>query len=486
MNTLSVGETEPDNTATEPKRSMTARRPHASPSHRRTIDDLDADICRVARHLNAGSYRLLVLVREFDERLGWAKWSFPNCAEWFAWRCGLSLSAAREKVRTAHALRDLPQISAAFRDGRLSYSKVRALTRAAQISDEGLLLAYALQATAAQVEERCRQIRNVAPESAEAAGRAWQGRSLSVWRNVARGTLTLRAEVPIDEGELVTRALDRAVDADEAAGGPEFGSVTWQAQQADALISVAKAYLGGSAVASAHPAARSGGDAAVPADTAGGSADGPATSVDDAKRSADVSATGAGRPSTADHYQVVVHVDHAALRGSVGRSDLAIETVKRLTCDGSLVTVAEDERGTPLLVGRKHRTVGTQLKRALWARDRACSFPGCHRTRYVDAHHVRHWADGGNTSLENLMLLCSYHHRLLHEGGFRIGHAADGTAYFQRRDGRVIPRFGYCADDALTDAPLTDDPSAEAPLAAIVRGRPSSRAFDATAPPGSA
>jgi hypothetical protein len=197
----------------------------------------------------------------------------------------------------------------------------------------------------------------------------------------------------------------------------------------------------------------------------------------------------------------------------VGRSDLAIETVKRLTCDGGLVTVAEDERGTPVLVGRKHRTVGTQLKRALWARDRGCSFPGCHPTRYVDAHHVRHWADGGNTSLENLMLLCSYHHRLLHEGGFRIGHAADGTAYFQRRDGRVIPRFGYraddvldddrasanggaaadvpftndaLADDALTDAPLTDDPSAEAPLAAIVRGRQSSRAFDATASPGSA
>jgi hypothetical protein len=100
---------------------------------------------------------------------------------------------------------------------------------------------------------------------------------------------------------------------------------------------------------------------------------------------------------------------------SAARSDLPIETVRRLTCDGSLVTVVEDDHGTPLSVGRKQRTVSTALKRALWSRDRGCSFPGCHRSHYVDAHHIRHWAEGGETSLENLTLLCSYHHRLLHE-----------------------------------------------------------------------
>ena len=96
----------------------------------------------------------VLLVREFDDRFGYAKWTFKSCAEWLAWRCGISLSAAREKVRTAQALRTLPEISAAFADGRLSYSKVRALTRVAHVHDEDLLLAYALQATAAQVEER--------------------------------------------------------------------------------------------------------------------------------------------------------------------------------------------------------------------------------------------------------------------------------------------------------------------------------------------
>ena len=142
-------------------------------STERTIDELDAAIGRLVRQMNAECYQMLVLVRELDDRFGWKKWSCKTCAEWLAWRSEIGLSAAREKVRTAHALRSLPAISAAFAEGRLSYSKVRALTRVAPIHDEELLLAYALSTTAENVEERCRQIRNVAPESAHHARRAW-------------------------------------------------------------------------------------------------------------------------------------------------------------------------------------------------------------------------------------------------------------------------------------------------------------------------
>ena len=122
----------------------------------------------------------------------------------------------------------------------------------------------------------------------------------------------------------------------------------FQSQQADALVAIAKTYLGGGATEWASDSA-----------------------------------------STADHCQLVIHVDEAALHGGAGRADAPLETVKRLACDASLVVVTEDERGTPLNVGRKHRTVSTPLRRALWARDRHCRFPGCHRTRFVDAHHVR-------------------------------------------------------------------------------------------------
>ena len=407
------------------------RRPSVTTSSDRSIDELDAAICRLAARINAQSYRFLMLVREFDDRFGWFKWSCRSCAEWLAWRCGLSVSAAREHVRTAHALRGLPAISAAFADGKLSYSKVRALTRAAHLHDEDLLLAYALQATASQVEERCRQIRNVAPESADAAQRAWKRRSLSIWRNAANGTLRITVDLPIEEGEIVARAVERAVEAGDVATGPELGEQSWYAQQADALVAVAKGYLGGS--------------------------------------SSDSSAA-------ADHTQVVLHVDDRALRGGAGRSDLPIDTIKRLTCDGSVLTIVEDADGTPLDVGRKKRTVSTALKRALWARDRGCTFPGCGNKRFVDVHHVRHWADGGETSADNLTLLCSYHHRLLHEGGFRIAMGADGGRCFQRPDGRMIPRSGYRLDDVLDDgvdfAAISEDehPSAEAWLAAVVNG----------------
>ena len=423
-----------------------------------SIDELDAAICRLARHLNSESYRLLVLVRALDERMGWAKWSFPNCAEWLAWRCGLSLSAAREKVRTAHALRDLPQISAAFRDGRLSYSKVRALTRAASAQDEDLLLAYALEATAAQVEERCRQIRNIAPESVDVARRAWERRSLSVWRNPASGTLRVTVEVPVEDGELIVRALDRAVEDGEVASGPEFGGAGWHAQQADALVAVARAYL--------EPHVTD--------------AVGVTESRDQTPEQTNPGESVRQRTSIGDHYQVVVHVDETALRGGPGRSDLPLETIKRLTCSGSMIAVVDDERGSPLAVSRRRRTVSTTLMRALWSRDRGCSFPGCERSHYVDAHHIHHWANGGATSLENLTLLCSYHHRLLHEGCFRIGHDTDGSLSFRRPDGRAIPRFGYRAADWLDDGvdDCVDDDGANGDHAGRdIDGHPSAEAF---------
>ena len=465
----------------------------------RTIDELDAAICRLARRMNAETYRLLLLVREFDDRLGWSKWSFRCCAEWLAWRCGLSLSAAREKVRTAQALRRLPAIAAAFADGRLSYSKVRALTRAADACDEELLLAYALEATAAQVEERCRQLRNVEPGSVEIARRAWQRRSMSIWRKREAGTMRITVEVPIEEGEVIARAVDRAVEAHEAASEPEFGAVGWQAQQADALIAVAKSYLSGvvgAVGAVGATEANAEGNAQANAEKPGAAGDAAATSdakakPDEARHSEGAVAPASGGRPSGDHSLVVIHVDAAALSGGAGRSDLPIETVKRLTCDGSLITVVDDEQGVPLHVGRKQRTASASLRRAVWSRDRGCSFPGCERTHYVDMHHIRHWADGGGTSLENLTLLCSHHHRLLHEGGFKIRRDADGAIYFERADGRVIPRRGYRLDDVLDDgfedAPdhvradglsiraldgvLVPDASPEARLRAIIAAR---------------
>ncbi len=227
-----------------------------------SIDELDLEIRTLTRQMNAETYRMLMLVRAFDDRFGFAKWGQRNCAEWLAWRCGLSLSAAREKVRTAQALRSLPAISAACADGRLSYSKVRALTRVAANHDEDLLLAYALDATASQVEERCRQLRNAEPESVHGARHVWERRSLTVFRDRARGCVRITVELPEADGELVARAIEHAVAAGDAAFGVEFASTpehsadAWRAQQADALVAILKAISAAGAAASGRSGTR--------------------------------------------------------------------------------------------------------------------------------------------------------------------------------------------------------------------------------------
>ena len=117
---------------------------------------------------------------------------------------------------------------------------------------------------------------------------------------------------------------------------------------------------------------------------------------------------------------------------------IALDTVRRIACDSSLVQITEDDAGNPLDIGRKTRAVPPALRRALQSRDGGCRFPGCSHHRFVDAHHIRHWADGGETSIDNLVLLCRQHHRLVHEGGFGLKRTADDRLQFSRPDGRLI------------------------------------------------
>jgi hypothetical protein len=140
---------------------------------------------------------------------------------------------------------------------------------------------------------------------------------------------------------------------------------------------------------------------------------------------------------------VVVHVEVDALagdgEGGCALDDgpaLAPETARRIGCDASLVAISE-RNGKPLRVGRKTRAIPPALRRALRARDRGCRFPGCERRRFLDGHHVRHWARGGETRLDNLVLLCRRHHRLVHEGGYAI----DDKLRFYDPWGRRIPRI---------------------------------------------
>ena len=389
--------------------------------HHLDIDELDRAIVNLSARINVASYELLVLIRRFDERAGWLKWGLSNCADWLHWRCDLSLSAAREKIRVAHALKTLPAIASSFSSGELSYSKVRALTRVARPDNEDTLKAFALQTTAARVEERCRELRCGTAASITEANRTHAKRSLRIHRDLSRGTMTITVELPLEAGELIDKALDRARESNTSAG-PEFAEESWAVQQAHALVTMAKSYLTGQRDAST---------------------------------------------ASSENYQVTVHVDRSALSEGHGRSGLPIESVRRLCCDSDTVVIVEGEDGEPLNVGRKTRTVPTAIKRALRSRDKGCVFPGCTHRRFVDAHHIQHWSAGGETSLDNLLLLCTRHHRLVHEGRFAIAKDYLDRWYFKRPDGQPVPHCGYRLEDTLDDdvdaisAALNMHPSAE-------------------------
>ena len=359
------------------------------------IEDLDQNILKLCTRINAATYELLVMIREFDERVGFLQWGLQNCAEWLAWRCDLSMTTAREKVRVAHALKHLPLVSSAFSAGELSYSKVKEMTRVATRDNEQALLDFALRHTAVTVAERCRELRCGSDASIGTAERAWANRSLRVRRDRERSMMTITIDLPLDTGELLEKALDKARD-DEVPEIPDLVDTSWSVRQADAVINMVSEYLSGED----------------------------------------------GRSS--DNYLVTIHVDESALASGEGRSAVPIESVKRHCCDGHAVVITETSEGEPLGIGRKSRIIPKGIERAVRARDNnTCCFPGCHNHRFLDCHHIEHWADGGETAVEKLMLLCTKHHTLVHEGGFSISKDfLDNWAFF-RPDGIAVPQVGY-------------------------------------------
>jgi uncharacterized protein DUF222/HNH endonuclease len=357
-----------------------------------SLPALEDEIATWSAHLAAGMCRWLELVGELDRRGGWGDYyGCTSCAHWLSWRCAVSPRSAREHVRVARRLPGLPHIRAAFAAGELSYAKVRALTRVAEPVSEQELLELARLLTASQLERAVRAYRRITSEDAQAVH---EDAHLELcWDE--EGALVLRGRLAPEDGALVLRALEAARDALAQEGR---GSAEPRPTRTEALVALADATL-------AAAAGRSGGD----------------------------------------RYQVVVHVDAAALSGSDDSGGclledgppLAAETARRLACDASVVA-ASDRDGHPLRLGRKKRTIPVALRRALQARDGGCRFPGCDNQRFLHAHHIRHWAHGGETSLDNLVLVCTRHHRLVHEGGYRL----DQRHRFYNRQGRRLPPSG--------------------------------------------
>ena len=429
-------------------------------NQRVAIEELDDAIGQLNRSINASSYQLLLLIREFDERAGWLQWSFNDGVSWLKWRCDIGTGTAREKLRIAHALKELPLISAAFAEGNLSYSKVRVITRVATPENEAELIELARRMTVLHLTEHCKQRSNAQPSSTATALAAQNSREFRVWHDHARGTVHFSIELPAEEGELLEKAVEKAAtqlstETGISTPGNTKEEPAWSAIQADAVVDVMRHFLS----------------------AANAEATSASTSASTSSSNSDTNAKPRVTPNTsncsADHHLVMIHVDANALTATADNQTIAsnpdspnvnspnanesnpdnatsqypIETVRRLCCDGSIAPIIENSKGEPLNVGRKIRTVTTAIRRALWSRDKGCAFPGCSHTRFVDAHHIKHWADGGETSIENMVLLCTSHHKLVHEGGYKINRDQSGELFFRRPDGKAVPHCGYYRDD---------------------------------------
>jgi hypothetical protein len=355
------------------------------------LEELEEKIVVLAAHLHAGDHRLLILVADFDRLRGWEMGGHRSCAHWLAFRTGFDLGACRERVRVARALVNLPETAASMSRGELSFSAVRALTRVATPDNEPDLLDLARGCTTAQLERMVRGFKlGSRQDEADREKERFESRAFSVFPD-EEGMYVVKGRLTPELGLLLMRAVEAASDSlyREKSSKDVSAETSFQDaahRRADALGLVAERAL----------AAGFG-------------------------ESAPVSGT------KAERYQVLLHVDGETLKeeGGLGQSELedgtrvSAETSRRLSCDASVVEIGHAHDGSVLDVGRKARTIPPSVRRALEVRDRGCRFPGC-GLRFTDAHHIKHWADGGETKLNNLLLVCTRHHRLLHEEGWKI------------------------------------------------------------------
>ena len=398
-------------------------------------DELATSLVADAAQISAATCALLVKLGRFDRLAAWEGDDYRTPTAWMAWHFGMHHRVAYEYLRVARCLPGLPVITGAFSRGELSFFQVRSLARVATAETEDCLVEIARAATGTQLTTLVAAYRRVLESAANQE--ANRKHALRYFRCSFDddGFLVLSGRLGPEEGAVFRDALNTAVDQMTRASKdpvepclmfqahpedrpPGESKDYWAARQADALVVMAESFL------STGPACRKG----------------------------------------SDRQQVVIHVDAEALSGhgsDRGGSDrdasdpfgppgglahceieagpaIAPESARRVACDAALVTLVEDAEGNPLSVGRKTRKISPALRRALASRDQGCRFPGCGQQLFTEAHHLRHWAAGGETSLTNLATLCWYHHRLVHEGGYRVTAEGDRLT-FVRPNGSTVP-----------------------------------------------
>ena len=352
----------------------------------KTLQDIELVRRMDSTHVRISSeqHELLRLVAQADGMFDWTDWGARDAAHWLCMRYGISEWKARRWVEAAYALERLPLLSAAFASGKLGIDKVVELARFATVETESRLITWGRRVSCASIRRKGDlAVREAAEKMREVA----QDRSVSWWFYDDDRRFRLEAELPGAEGAMVAKALGRLAETLPVMPGEES---SLDARRADALVALADSRI--------------------------------------------------AQDADPDRATIVVHADLEALVSDDVRCEIEggpvipAETARRLLCHSRFQTVLEGEGDRVLEVGRMSREPAAWMIRQLRHRDRGCTFPGCGTRRFAEAHHIVWWRNGGRTDLDNLALICSFHHRLVHEYGWTIRRDADGMIrWFDQR-----------------------------------------------------
>jgi hypothetical protein len=365
------------------------------------VDGLHARACLAQREM-------LASIAEVDRRDAWRDSGARDTAHWLGMRYGISAWKAHRWIAAAYALEGLPRLSRAFAHGELGIDKVVELCRFAIADTEAELIRWAKEVSCGAIRHRGDlAVRTTAQEVLDVE----RSRSVSCWYFDEGRRFGLELELPAAQGPIVVRALEREAGSIPVMPG-EHERWDVSARRADAFLALCSARI-------AHDA-------------------------------------------DPDRATVVVHapieaVDGAANAETEGGSVVPAETLRRLLCNARVQTVLEDQAGNAVSLGRMTREPSASMLRQIRYRDRGCRFPGCGTKAFTEAHHVVWWRHGGRTDLDNLALICSFHHRLVHEHGWSVRRHDDGTFHWFNRDGtryRAGPSPGIASDEQRVPAAI--------------------------------
>ncbi len=335
---------------------------------------------------NAVRVQRLHVLAVLDERDAGADDGALDTEGWVAAQSLVTRPHAVQQVATARRLKELQHIAKVAARGELSWDQLAPLAQIANDETDEWWAQHGRGYSPAQLAYRAR-LKRTAREQDDVERQ--RQRSLVWWFDARVKMLRIKGRLTAEQGERLTRALERIVERDPI--GPDGTVESWEARYADALAELAGVNI------------------AADSDT--------------------------------DRACVVVHLEYDTATGFVGEHDEPIspEVCRRLGCDAWLQVLIRDAFGNPVGLGARQRTVSPALARVLRHRDRTCRFPGCERAWGLHAHHMVHYEHGGPTEAANLLMLCPRHHRWVHEHGWRVRgdpNRLDGLV-FRRPDGRV-------------------------------------------------